>query len=162
MTTYSGKLKDPRWQKKRLEILERDNWECQICGDNESTLIVHHYKYSGEPWEVEDKYLKTLCEDCHDSEHQCMKEQKELLTEAMSEFESDIYRAVAHIVHLVNIKSKYPPGISFDILETCLSRFDDFFNENIAKFYFDVLKAERKSREVVNNGDSQNVQQNNN
>ena len=30
---YSEKLKDPRWQKKRLEILERDNFRCQYCGD---------------------------------------------------------------------------------------------------------------------------------
>ena len=37
---YSQKLKDPRWQKKRLQILERDEWNCQICHDNESTLVV--------------------------------------------------------------------------------------------------------------------------
>ena len=24
--SYSDKLKDPRWQRKRLEIFERDNW----------------------------------------------------------------------------------------------------------------------------------------
>lgn len=42
---YSDKLKDPRWQKKRLEILTRDEWTCQICFDTESTLVVHHQKY---------------------------------------------------------------------------------------------------------------------
>ena len=67
---YSEKLKDPRWQKKRLEILERDNWSCQRCGDDESMLVVHHKRYfpKKEPWEYENNILITLCEDCHESE----------------------------------------------------------------------------------------------
>jgi len=36
--TYAEKLKDPRWQKKRLEIMERDEWTCQWCVDSESPL----------------------------------------------------------------------------------------------------------------------------
>ena len=31
--TYSRKLSNPLWQKKRLKILERDNWTCKKCGD---------------------------------------------------------------------------------------------------------------------------------
>ena len=38
--TYLEKLKDPRWQKKRLEILERDGWKCMACGEKEKTLRV--------------------------------------------------------------------------------------------------------------------------
>src|SRR5690349_359222 len=65
--TYSEKLKDPRWQKKRLKILERDEWICKGCFRGDKTLHVHHNEYiSGrEPWEYEDKYLTTLCEECH-------------------------------------------------------------------------------------------------
>ncbi len=63
--TYVDKLKDPRWQKKRLEILERDNWTCQLCGDKEMTLHVHHLKYSGNPWESETEDLITYCQCCH-------------------------------------------------------------------------------------------------
>ena len=44
---YAEKLKDPRWQKKRLEILERDAWVCQKCFDTKSTLHVHHRIYNG-------------------------------------------------------------------------------------------------------------------
>lgn len=63
---YAQKLKDPRWQKKRLQILERDEWTCQECGDAETTLHVHHKRYGdGEPWEAPDAWLVTLCEDCH-------------------------------------------------------------------------------------------------
>lgn len=66
MTAYLEKLRDPRWQKKRLKIFERDNWECQECGDPKSTLHVHHEKYHGNPWESPDTDLITLCELCHD------------------------------------------------------------------------------------------------
>jgi hypothetical protein len=69
MSNYSELLKDPRWQKKRLLVFERDNWTCQSCLDTESTLHVHHTKYIGEfPWECPDEYLMTLCEKCHEEE----------------------------------------------------------------------------------------------
>lgn len=65
--TYAEKLKDPRWQKKRLEILERDGWKCMACGEKEKTLHIHHIFYlSGkEPWEIPDGLLITFCESCH-------------------------------------------------------------------------------------------------
>lgn len=67
--TYAEKLKDPRWQKRRLEIFERDEFTCQCCRDTENTLHVHHLQYfKGEPWDVEDIYLITLCENCHEYE----------------------------------------------------------------------------------------------
>lgn len=64
---YSEKLKSPLWQRKRLQILERDNWTCQYCGDTEKNLQVHHLKYSksGNPWDVGDKDLITTCCKCH-------------------------------------------------------------------------------------------------
>lgn len=59
--------KHPNWQRKRLEILSRDDFTCVACGDKESTLHVHHMLYpAGEVWEIDDKFLQTLCEDCHD------------------------------------------------------------------------------------------------
>ena len=70
--TYAEKLKDPRWQKKRLRVLERDEWSCQICGDSESPLHVHHFIYEKgkDPWEAHDDMLTTLCESCHNYEHE--------------------------------------------------------------------------------------------
>ena len=44
--TYKEKLLDPRWQKKRLEILNRDNFTCQCCGDDKKTLNIHHKYYN--------------------------------------------------------------------------------------------------------------------
>lgn len=60
---------DPRWQRKRLEILQRDDFTCVKCGDNSSTLHVHHLRYSGEVWEVDDSDLQTLCDSCHENTH---------------------------------------------------------------------------------------------
>ena len=58
--------KDPRWQKRRLEIMERDDFQCMCCGDKESELHVHHKRYKGQPWEAEDDDLQTLCTSCHE------------------------------------------------------------------------------------------------
>lgn len=65
--SYSEKLRDPRWQKKRLEVLERDGWKCTSCGDSEETLNVHHIFYipKKEPWDMPNGLLITLCENCH-------------------------------------------------------------------------------------------------
>jgi len=45
MSKYFEKFKDPRWQKKRLEIMERDQWTCQDCGSTDRSLNVHHMRY---------------------------------------------------------------------------------------------------------------------
>ena len=65
--TYAEQLKDPRWQRKRLEILERDSFTCTSCGDKEKQLHVHHGAYlSGlKVWEYDDKMLHTVCVTCH-------------------------------------------------------------------------------------------------
>jgi len=69
--SYSEKLKDPRWQKKRLEIFQRDNWTCVSCNKNDLTLHVHHLRYypGMEPWEYHNSILVTYCELCHNTEH---------------------------------------------------------------------------------------------
>lgn len=69
--SYSLKLKNPKWQQKRLKILERDEWMCQACQETEKTLHVHHlcYEKGKEPWDYKDSNFVTLCDDCHSSEH---------------------------------------------------------------------------------------------
>ncbi len=57
---------DPRWRKKRLEILKRDKRKCQICGCDAQD--VHHIKYINSynaPWNIENDYLVSLCKKCH-------------------------------------------------------------------------------------------------
>ena len=68
---YAQKLKDPRWQRKRLEALNRAEFRCEACQDDESTLHVHHKAYfkGREPWEYDVGQLAVLCERCHAHEH---------------------------------------------------------------------------------------------
>lgn len=65
--TYSEKLKDPRWQKKRLEIMELDGWQCRQCGRDDKTLHTHHIFYvrGRQPWEYPNQAFICLCDDCH-------------------------------------------------------------------------------------------------
>lgn len=66
--TYSERLRSPLWQKKRLQILERDGWRCQSCSTAEKSLQVHHiiYRKGVNPWDYPDDSYQTLCEDCHE------------------------------------------------------------------------------------------------
>lgn len=64
---YADLLKDPRWQRKRLEVLQRAGWMCEECGDHTTTLHVHHRQYlkGRNPWDYPDELLQVLCEKCH-------------------------------------------------------------------------------------------------
>lgn len=68
--TYTELLRKPEWQKKRLEIFNRDNFTCQLCGCQDSELQVHHrvYRKGAKPWEYDNSELITLCNRCHESE----------------------------------------------------------------------------------------------
>lgn len=73
--TYSEQINHPKWQKKRLEILERDNFTCQYCKSKIKTLHVHHLIYiSGVMiWEYDNELLITLCKDHHELIHELSK-----------------------------------------------------------------------------------------
>lgn len=82
---YREQLQDPRWQKKRLEIFQRDHWTCQECGRTDRTLHVHHrYYITGlAPWEYPDYSLVTYCDECHAEE---------------SEFRPQVERYLLHVL----------------------------------------------------------------
>lgn len=67
--TYTELLRDPRWQRVRLEVMQRDGFACRECGDKTGTLNVHHafYVFGRAPWEYDRETLRTLCEPCHES-----------------------------------------------------------------------------------------------
>lgn len=66
---YNEQLNDPRWKKRRVDILIRDKHTCQICGYLGPNVNVHHKKYTGMAWEAPDEDLITLCKDCHYKTH---------------------------------------------------------------------------------------------
>jgi hypothetical protein len=78
--SYWEKLRDPRWQQKRLKVMEAAEFTCEDCGAEDKTLTVHHsfYEYGLEPWEYPDESLHCLCEECHkraQALYQCIKRQ---------------------------------------------------------------------------------------
>jgi hypothetical protein len=81
LKTYIEKLRDPRWQRKRLEILQAADWKCQSCHCADATLHVHHKLYvkGREPWEYDAEELAVLCEPCHEGYHEGIKSCQRLL-----------------------------------------------------------------------------------
>jgi hypothetical protein len=126
-TTYSEKLKDPRWQKKRLEIFERDKWTCVSCDRNclehKLTVHVHHIRYINglEPWEYQDSMLVTYCELCHNTEH--------LIGDQINECLVDVVRNnavyVKPVSQICTLVEKWPDF--YDLLKW-------FLNESMASY----------------------------
>ena len=130
--TYSEKLRDPRWQKKRLEIMQRDSWECQRCGDAETTLNVHHYCYENgkEPWDYDSSLLVTLCEICHKDETENRPNEEKLLLRALKE-RGFSYSDVNDLACcFATLDMKYPPHVIMGAL-SWLMRSKEFWNKMI-------------------------------
>lgn len=60
--------KTAQWQKKRFEILKRDNFVCRCCG-SDFNLQIHHLYYQPKlkVWEYDNEALVTVCDQCHES-----------------------------------------------------------------------------------------------
>lgn len=140
---YSEKLKNPKWQKKRLEILERDKFMCQDCWNDESTLHVHHIAYTGNnPWETPNELLITLCEGCHNWETEKLKAKT---FEAINNLKGCGFMALS-FEHLPKIFAKdrnwakYEPA--FDVLAMAVE--DDKIWEALEKIFWDRLEEKRE------------------
>src|SRR5665647_714409 len=119
MTKYAELLRDPRWQKKRLEIMQRDEFTCQCCFDSESTLNVHHchYEKGKLPWEYDGMALITLCESCHEQETAELYIAKQSLLKSLSKhgwLASD-YMRLSKAVETA--KFGYPSEVTASILQ---------------------------------------------
>lgn len=67
---YSSQIKDGRWQRKRLEIMQRDGFKCKICNSIDALNVHHlHYEPRTKIWEYDNESLVTLCENCHNAIH---------------------------------------------------------------------------------------------
>ena len=73
--SYKEQLLDPKWEKKRSIIINRDHHKCQICGNHgnkNNPIVVHHryYQFGVLAWEYNNDVLITLCAKCHSLIHQ--------------------------------------------------------------------------------------------
>jgi hypothetical protein len=71
MSEFWEKYKDPRWQRKRLEVMQHANFACERCRSTDKTINVHHkfYRRNADPWDYQDRELMCLCEPCHEEWH---------------------------------------------------------------------------------------------
>ena len=105
---YKKLLQHPMWQKKRLEILNRDNFTCRKCGDTENTLHVHHcgYESSSEgPWDYDEGWLLTLCKECHrdETDHLYSSKQDFLTATSACGFMWEDYADLAELIFHMNV-----------------------------------------------------------
>ena len=145
--SYLEKLKDPRWQKKRLEILERDSWCCQKCFDCDSTLHVHHRVYfnNKDPWDIDNEFLVTLCKDCHTEESETFKQVFDKFSNQVKKnyFSCDI----ASLSSALNFcKIKGPSDYIAAIIEYWLT--DEELAESMKDTYHKHLKEKRNGEAV--------------
>lgn len=147
--TYAEKLKDPRWQRKRLEILERDGWACVKCGETTNTLQVHHryYNFGTDPWEYPNTALVTLCDECHKEEQGLSKEAWELLKEAcgIAGFLAGDVLALSQAVASLRNAPALPEVVS-TALEWGFVK--GGFSERIIDDYFAALRTESEAHLV--------------
>ena len=61
---FHAQLDTRRWARVRLQVLDRDEWRCRICGayGNECDHIVPLHK-GGAPYDPNN--LQTQCRNCH-------------------------------------------------------------------------------------------------
>ncbi len=147
--TYAEKLKDPRWQKMRLRIFERDEFTCRYCGDVESTLHIHHkiYRNNCDPWEYEESDLITLCEECHSEEREQISKTVKALIDAVKRnfFSGDILN-IAIGFDAIKFPSPYVPEVIASIISWVLQ--DENIMQELSDRYFDNLKEKRIKAEA--------------
>lgn len=146
--SYSEKLRDPRWQKMRLEILQRDNWTCQKCEDAETELQIHHKYYVGwnDPWECDPNTLVTLCKHCHEEEEGCKGMQDKLINTFLDigffNGEMDYFAAV--------IGSAYKKTGKRDLDSILLSlAMDGIFGQALIAFHKEYSKTNGKAENPI-------------
>lgn len=68
---YAQQIKSPKWQRLRLEVMDANGFQCQVCGEDNKELNVHHpyYLRGALIWEYPAKDLQCLCYDCHAEFH---------------------------------------------------------------------------------------------
>lgn len=144
MNKYADKYKNPKWQKKRLEILQRDEFSCRFCGDDKSMLHVHHIAYKGEIWEQDNELLITLCESCHTREELALKRESfELIKNLRSlGFTANSISSLAKVFEKDRGWMFYEPA--FDILKLAVD--EDQIWETIETLFWQLLKEKRNDR----------------
>ncbi len=145
MSTYYEQLKDPRWQRKRLEILNRDNFTCQNCGDNDRELHVHHCKYGKTPLDIDDEFLITYCFECHSYIEQHINIVKNNISLLQSIYPPNQFSEIVDLISIIT-GSQFNMDLIFvikDILDIINPKTKDIFIQAIRKANMEESKNGR-------------------
>lgn len=142
-TNYPEQWKDPRWQRKRLEAMNRADWKCENCDDKETTLNVHHKLYikGRMVWEYELHELAVLCEPCHQEEHADRGVLNQLLAEAGI---ASLKQTIALVAGYLNANAVVHPGTAYMAREQS----EPFYEIGLAAAALEYLGA-TVTRELV-------------
>jgi hypothetical protein len=134
--TYAEKLKDPRWQKKRLEIFQRDQFRCMECFSDEKSLQVHHIAYKGKnPWDTPNNFLITYCEGCHKNEEEKLKALGEKFIKIMRNDSEDSRSIDFFISNMQSLMEKELPHRAAWFLSLAI------IDEKLLKYISDYITA---------------------
>ena len=151
--TYWELLKRPEWQKRRLDMLNKFEFHCSVCGDNETSLHVHHKRYvkGRKPWEYEDFELAVLCEGCHSYAHEEDNRLKEMFCYLRLDGPQSNVSAMAFIAGYC--RSQLPDELverDFDLTKTAEYAMGDFW-DNVERHngygFADKLKKSNLNKE---------------
>ena len=69
---YKAQYTDPRWQRKRLEVMALNDFTCEQCDATDKQLHVHHrfYRKGANIWDYSREEFECLCHDCHNARHE--------------------------------------------------------------------------------------------
>lgn len=120
---YFDKLKDPRWQRKRLEIFQRDDWKCTKCSSATKELHVHHTEYINglAPHEHPDNLMVTLCCLCHRKEHKLIPDEqheRKRLHEFIRHDDPDIIKSIQR--QILQLQDKLKEPVDDDLMDQVL------------------------------------------
>lgn len=60
---YPDKLRDPRWMKRKAEILLKRGQHCQFC-NGQTTFVRHIVRSEEDPWSYPDDHYQVICPPC--------------------------------------------------------------------------------------------------
>ena len=129
---YQKKLRHPKWQKKRLQILQETDFRCSICDNDDLELQVHHiyYEKGKDPWDYPNESLLGLCIKCHQTR---VHEKNELFIDL-----PDLSRY--HVAEYQHIDD-------FRAIRALREYFHPLFQySNVSEKYIKVLENELRSR----------------
>lgn len=121
MSDFWEQYKHPLWQKKRLEILEREHFTCEMCGSDDDPLHIHHVYYERglKPWEYPDNCYRCLCKDCHDFCQERRRRFNRLLAE---HGEDELCRFIGDLLSYGHVMGHLPDGYTIEFYSCAEAR----------------------------------------